>query len=206
MDWNPSCFNFIKTYPYTTYNIVYNDFNYTIKPSSYGQGLFANQTIEKDTSLGELVPVSSNLYPFYLKNYCENAINNMHTSRRPQRQSLQQRFTSFYNNHFDDIAKSIEQQAKHDHLQRLGSNYFFMTNMHTTVGVLNTAGDLPEIEYTHLLLDTTQTPFAFSNSSKNKRGLNNPNVVNVQVDYDASVKTTKTINAGDEIRWAYDWQ
>lgn len=205
MNWNPSCFNFIKTYPYTSYNIVYNNFKYTIKPSSYGQGLFANQTIEKDTILGELVPVSSNLYPFYLKNYCENAINNMQTSRRPQRQSIQQRFTSFYNNNFDDITKSIEQQAKHDHLQRLGSNYFFMTNMYTTVGVLN-AGNLPEIEYTHLLLDTTLTPFAFSNSSKNKRGVNNPNVVNVQVDYDASVKTTKTINAGDEIRWAYDWQ
>ena len=129
----------------------------------------------------------------------------MQTSRRPQRQSLQQRFTSFYNNHFDDIAKTIEQQAKHDHLQRLGSNYFFMTNMHTTVGVLNAAGDLPEIEYTHLLLDTTQTPFAFSNSSKNSRGLNNLTVENVQVDYDATVKTTRTIHAGEEIRWAYDW-
>ena len=81
-----------------------------------------------------------------------------------------------------------------------------MTDMHTTVGLLNEAGELPEIEYTHLLLDTTQTPFAFSNSSKNRRGLNNPNVENVQVDYDATVKTTKVINVGDEIRWSYDWQ
>ena len=206
MDWNSSCFYFIKQYPYTIYNIIYNNFQYTIKESKHGQGLFANQTIEKNTILGELVPLKSNLYPYYLKNYCENVINNMHISRRPQRQTITDRFKYYYQSHYDTIANAIEQQAKHDHLQRFGSNYFFMTDMHTTVGVLNEAGDLPEIEYTHLLLDTTQTPFAFSNSSKNRRGVNNPPVVNVQVDYDASVKTTRTINAGDEIRWAYDWQ
>ena len=41
MDWNPSTFEFIKHYP-TTYNIVYNDVQYTIKPSKHGMGLFAN--------------------------------------------------------------------------------------------------------------------------------------------------------------------
>ena len=47
MNWNPSVFEFIKHYP-TTYNIVYNDVQYTIKPSTHGMGLFANQDIERD--------------------------------------------------------------------------------------------------------------------------------------------------------------
>ena len=80
-----------------------------------------------------------------------------------------------------------------------------MTNMHSTLGILNATGNLPDIRYSILLLDTTETPFAFSNSSRNKRGVNDQNVENVQVDYDASVKTIKDIYVGNELRWAYDW-
>ena len=129
----------------------------------------------------------------------------MQTSNRPQRQTIQQRFSQYYQSNFDEIASQIEQQAKRDHLNRFGSNYYFMTNMHTTVGILNATGNLPDIRYSYLLLDTTETPFAFSNSSKNRRGVNNPNVENLQVDYDASVTAIQAIRAGDELRWSYQW-
>ena len=201
MDWNRSAFEFIKRFP-NNYPIVYNDIQYTIKPSIHGIGLFANQDIPANTSLGYLVPLSSNMYPFYLKNHCENVVNGMEA---PKRQSIQQRFQQYYQSNFDTIASQIEQQAKRYHLERLGSNYYFMTNMHSTLGILNATGNLPDIRYSILLLDTTETPFAFSNSSRNKRGVNDQNVENVQVDYDASVKTIKDIYVGNELRWAYDW-
>jgi hypothetical protein len=51
-------------------------------------GLFANQAIPANTSLGYLVPLSSNLYPYYLKHYCEHAVNNMQTSNRPHGREL----------------------------------------------------------------------------------------------------------------------
>ena len=70
MDWNPNSFEFIKRFP-NNYPIVYNDIQYTIKPSIHGIGLFANQDIPANTALGYLVPLSSNMYPFYLKNNCE---------------------------------------------------------------------------------------------------------------------------------------
>ena len=160
MEWNPSCFDFVKRHP-SNYSIQYNHVAYTIQPCEHGLGLFANQDIPSNTSLGYLVPLSSNLYPYYLKHYCEHAVNNMQTSNRPQRQTIQQRFSQYYQSNFDQIASQIEQQAKHEHLNRFGSNYYFMTDMHTTVGILNATGNLPDIRYSYVLLDTTETPFCF---------------------------------------------
>jgi hypothetical protein len=80
-----------------------------------------------------------------------------------------------------------------------------MTDMVATIGILPATDTLPEVRYSYFLLDTTETPFGFSNSSRNAKGTNDATLENVQVDFDASVKTTQTIHAGDELRWAYDW-
>jgi hypothetical protein len=83
----------------------------------------------------------------------------MQTSNHPQRQTIQQRVSLYYQSNFDEIASQIEQQAQRDHLNRFGSNYYFMTNMHTTVGILNATAVLPDIRYSYVLMDTTETPF-----------------------------------------------
>ena len=204
MEWNPSCFAFIKRHP-SNYSIQYNHVAYTIQPCEHGLGLFANQDIPSNTSLGYLVPLSSNLYPYYLKHYCEHVVNNMQTSKRPQRQTIAQRFQQYYENNLDNIANDIEIQAHQDHLDRFGSNYFFMTDMVATIGILPATDTLPEVGYSYFLLDTTETPFGFSNSSRNAKGKNDATLENIRVDFDASVKTTQTIHAGDELRWSYQW-
>ena len=204
MEWNPSCFDFIKSHP-SKYPIQYNHVAYTIQPCEHGLGLFANQDIPSNTSLGYLVPLRSNLYPYYLKHYCEHVVNNMQTSNRPQRQTIAQRFQHYYQSNLDTIANDIEIQAHQDHLDRFGSNYFFMTDMVATIGILPATDTLPEVGYSYFLLDTTETPFGFSNSSRNAKGKNDATLENIRVDFDASVKTTQTIHAGDELRWSYQW-
>ena len=184
--------------------LQYNHVAYTIQPCEHGQdycksryvfhyivGVFGSVELESLSILSETLLWT-----------CSEQLQ---TSKRPQRQTIAQRFQHYYENNLDTIANDIEIQAHQDHLDRFGSNYFFMTDMVATIGILPATDTLPEVRYSYVLLDTTETPFGFSNSSRNAKGKNDATLENIRVDFDASVKTTQTIHAGDELRWSYQW-